>query len=178
MVRFAEVASASQCSNVTLSTEVLGRTFTYEGGVFGWNGWLHRIHLDGLTAATWFCYQVGNANAKYGFTWSTEVFSFHTPPQPGAELEEPIVAAIYGDMGTFMPLGFRVTEQMLDDTADSRPFDAIVHVGDIAYAGTGEFCSHFDILASVREIESTVNCWSGTVTLKRFCFCVVLVCLL
>ncbi len=36
--------------------------------------------------------------------------------------------------GTIMPMGFKVTEQMIGDDA-SLNFQLIVHAGDIAYAG-------------------------------------------
>jgi len=153
IVRFALAAGPSNCTGVALNSEAAGTTSTYEAGVFGWHGWIHRVWLEDLSPATWYCYQVGNANSKYGFTWSTDVFSFHTPPLPQTVLEEPVVAAIYGDMGTFMPLGFRVTNQMIQDVEASQPFDAIVHVGDIAYAGTG----------STREFEGIWDLYGNQV---------------
>merc|ERR1712137_900768 len=56
-------------------------------------------------------------------------------------------------MGTIMPLGFAVTQQMIDDYEGGWPFDAIVHAGDVAYAGTG----------STREFEGIWDLWGRQV---------------
>jgi hypothetical protein len=47
----------------------------------------------------------------------------------------PLVFGIVGDMGTAIPLGYKVCEQMEADTK-KVPFNALLHVGDIAYAST------------------------------------------
>ncbi len=41
-----------------------------------------------------------------------------------------------GDMGTVIPAGYLVTKQIKEDH-QVTPFSAVVHVGDISYAGTG-----------------------------------------
>lgn len=41
-----------------------------------------------------------------------------------------------GDMGTVIPAGFLVAKQITEDH-QITPFSAVVHVGDISYAGTG-----------------------------------------
>lgn len=44
--------------------------------------------------------------------------------------------AVMGDMGTVIPAGYLVSKQMFEDH-QVTPFSAVIHVGDIAYAGTG-----------------------------------------
>jgi len=49
------------------------------------------------------------------------------------------------DLGTrdaVMPLGFAVTDQMTADASAYGMFDALVHAGDIAYAGTSMCDAH------------------------------------
>lgn len=41
-----------------------------------------------------------------------------------------------GDMGTVIPAGYRVANQIAEDHKVT-PFSAVIHVGDISYAGTG-----------------------------------------
>jgi len=59
---------------------------------------------------------------------------------------------MYGDMGTVMPLGFEVTKWIEAEHA-TDPFDLILHVGDLAYAGTG----------SDREIEPIWDDWMNQI---------------
>jgi len=42
--------------------------------------------------------------------------------------------AVFGDMGTVVPLGFEVTQQMVNDN-NEQSFNMALHLGDLAYAG-------------------------------------------
>jgi predicted phosphohydrolase len=106
-----------------------GETYTYNAGyLFGWHGWIHKVVLQGLKRATTYYYQVGSSNPDA--CWSKKL-QFTTN---GKNL--PLNIAIYGDQGA-PPLGLPVMERILWDH-ERNPFDLVVHVGDIAYAGTGK----------------------------------------
>ena len=114
--------------------QVTGITYTYTAGVFGWEGWIHKVKLEGLsTNFTQYCYRVGQTDAD---NWS-DIFQFHTKrPSP---TNEPTRMAVYGDMGTIIPFGWLVTDQMVSDSALDGPFDMFMHAGDLAYAGTSKY---------------------------------------
>jgi len=73
---------------------------------------------------------------------------------------------MYGDMGTIMPLGFEVTKWLIEEH-NQKPFDVILHVGDIAYAGTGsdreiepiwdDYMNQIQPLASILPYQATVG---------------------
>jgi hypothetical protein len=88
-------------------------------------------------------FRVGNAKA-----WSNEI-SFKT--------DCPTVTkhtfAVMGDMGTVIPAGYLVAKQIEEDH-QVTPFSAVVHVGDISYAGTG----------STDEIAVSLERWRMTTT--------------
>ncbi len=71
-------------------------------------------------------FSVGNSKA-----WSNEI-SFKTDC-PAATTH---TFAIMGDMGTVIPAGYLVANQIKQDH-QVTPFSSIVLVGDISYAGTG-----------------------------------------
>jgi len=99
---------------------------------------LHKVRLSGLELNTVYYYQVGDASEE----WSN-VYKFKTYA-PNADV---VKYGVYGDMGTFMLLGYLVAERIIYDMK-TVPLDMIVHVGDIAYAGTGstyEFEAIWDI---------------------------------
>jgi len=82
--------------------------------------------LTNLTAGTRYYYRVGDASLN---VWSgVHTFKTETPNQKEVKI------ATYGDMGTVIPLGFEVTDQMVGDDKNIH-FDLITHVGDLAYAG-------------------------------------------
>jgi len=60
----------------------------------------------------------------------TQEFSFTTAPD---ELR-PFTFALVGDMGTYIPAGWDVTDRMIKDRA-TLPVEFYVHAGDLAYAG-------------------------------------------
>ena len=63
-----------------------------------------------------------------------------------------------GDMGTVIPAGFLVAKQITEDH-QITPFSAVVHVGDISYAGTG----------SKGEIAVSLEGWP-VISATRFLF--------
>ena len=76
-------------------------------------------------------YKVGDAE--------TGVFSsikyFKSPPLKVQQLEE-LRISVFGDMGTFAPMGAFVMNQIAKDHF-IKPFDFVFLTGDIAYAGMG-----------------------------------------
>lgn len=56
------------------------------------------------------------------------------PAVAAAAAAEPTTFATWGDMGTFMPLGFAVMDKVVQ-VHNNTPFDFVLHQGDIAYAG-------------------------------------------
>ncbi|CAF0850169.1 unnamed protein product [Rotaria sordida] len=108
-----------------------------------------QVHLSLLADGTWstvvvvwitYYYKVGNSKA-----WSNEI-SFKT--------DCPAVTthtfAVMGDMGTVIPAGYLVAKQIKEDH-QVTPFSAVVHVGDISYAGTGSK----DEIAEIWDIWGT-----------------------
>jgi len=98
--------------------------------------------LNNLEPSVKYFYICGNHEGY----WSQE-FSFRTPPIPENQQNSHFTFAVMGDMGTTIPMGWAVTDQMVDDNKIDH-FNMVIHVGDIAYAGTGsewEFEEIWDI---------------------------------
>ena len=133
------------CTNVRLHQQFTGETYTYSVGPFGWEGYIHRVVLNNLqTPGQYYCYQVGNQVKSSSAIWS-DVYSFHT--QYSSPTNQSTTIAVYGDMGTIMPLGFAVSEQIEQDSLNEGYYDLFQHAGDIAYAGIGlVFC--FEIMVN------------------------------
>jgi len=122
-----------------------GTTFTYNVGVDGWNGWIHQVTVTELSTSTTYFYICGSAE-----NWSDE-FSFTTGPSKPSPTQV-YKFAVMGDMGTTIPMGWAVTDQMIDDN-ENLHFNLVIHVGDVAYAGTG----------SEWEIEEVWDVWESLV---------------
>jgi hypothetical protein len=118
-----------------------GTLSTYDVGVDGWKGYVHTVMLTGLQPSTKYYYIAGSVNQN---NWSQE-FSFTTAPDTNTGKH---VFAVMGDMGTTIPMGWAVTNQMVTDN-EKYHFGAILHVGDVAYAGTG----------STYELEEVWDMW-------------------
>lgn len=109
-----------------LNRTVIATSDTYNIGIDGWKGWIHTADIRLTSQAPIIYYQVGSEN-----TWSDlKHFTTHSY-NPG-----PVRIAIYGDMGT-IPFGWKVSEKIENDSI-IKPYDAIVHMGDIAYASDGK----------------------------------------
>eukprot|EP01116_Phalansterium_solitarium_P008088 TRINITY_DN2134_c0_g1_i1.p2 TRINITY_DN2134_c0_g1~~TRINITY_DN2134_c0_g1_i1.p2 ORF type:complete len:528 (-),score=174.99 TRINITY_DN2134_c0_g1_i1:190-1668(-) len=118
---------------------------TYNAGVFGWKGWVHTVSLSGLQTSTRYFYQAGTDG-----DWSQE-FSFVTgsaTPNPSDTLTYAVVA----DMGTRIPMGYAVTNQIIADTKKEQ-YALVIHAGDVCYAGTG----------STDEFEEIWDVWGDQV---------------
>lgn len=85
--------------------------------------YIHRVHLTGLQPATEYVYRCGGPPPLAA--WSTR-FRFRTGT---ASSRAAVRLAIYGDMGVE---GSYTLGRLLADTAAGL-YDAIIHVGDIAY---------------------------------------------
>lgn len=117
----------------------IGNTTTYN--VAGWHHWIHYILIDNLQPGTKYSYQLGFIepdNKTIPYIFSSGIWTFKTMPV-NTSLQREFVY-IYGDMGTFMPMGIEVMKAIVSDFVnhtDEQP-DYVVHVGDIAYGGTGD----------------------------------------
>jgi len=105
---------------------------------------IHDVHVKGLKSSTHYFYRCGN-----GTMWSEEL-NFTTAP-PLYSFPPKVSWAVYGDMGTVVPLGFEVTDWLLRENYED-PFDLILHVGDLAYAGV-----------SSREFEVVWDDWMNQI---------------
>lgn len=79
--------------------------------------------LGNLSTSSIYVYRCGSNSG-----WSEE-FSFRTIPDPGREKNWSPYVAIFGDMG------FENAQALpcIQDEANKKTFDAILHVGDFAY---------------------------------------------
>ena len=116
----------------------IGNTTTYN--VDDWHYWIHSIYIQGLEAGMKYSYQLGfldSDNKTIAHIFSDDSWTFRT--MSVIEKQEKEIVYIYGDMGTIMPLGFEVTKTLIKDFHSDQNNQAayVVHVGDIAYAGTG-----------------------------------------
>jgi hypothetical protein len=98
---------------------------TYTAGVIGWFGVIYTSKLTGLAPG-----------ARYEYTAtacgvSAPAKSFNAAPAPGPDVTSRVI--VKADMGTIVPLGFAVAEQIEKDSA-VQPFDLAVLAGDLAYA--------------------------------------------
>ena len=97
----------------------------------GWVGSLYNVTFTQL-----------QAGQTYGYSClGSAIGTFHVPALPQASSTSSSVSTIFptrfatfGDMGTFMPLGFDVF-RALERSHASVPFDFVIHQGDISYAG-------------------------------------------
>jgi hypothetical protein len=129
--------------------EKAAKNRTYDVGIGGWKGTIYEAWMTDLDECQTYYYKVGNSKA-----WSNEI-SFKTDC-PNVTKR---TFAVMGDMGTVIPAGYLVTKQIKEDH-QVTPFSAVVHVGDISYAGTGstdEIAEIWDIWgAQVEPISSIV----------------------
>jgi hypothetical protein len=89
----------------------------------GWVGSLYNVTFTGLQPGQSYSYSCLGSSATHTFvTVSTNTSSF------------PTHFATFGDMGTFMPLGFDVFQALARSHA-TAPFDFVLQQGDISYAG-------------------------------------------
>lgn len=109
---------------------------------------LNVVLLTGLAPATQYFYRVGGNDVGWG-----NVTAFRSAPDV-TSVPDRITWAVYGDMGTVVPLGYEVTNELVAANA-ADPFDLVLHVGDLAYAGVSS--------ESAGEWEPTWDVWMNQI---------------
>lgn len=121
-----------------------GTHTTYDVGVDGWSGWIHTVLLKNLKPDHQYYYKCVSGQ------YSSQEFSFTTAPVPSTVSK--YVFAVVADMGTVIPMGWAVTDQVTADNEEYN-FSFVLHAGDVAYAGTGHEW----------EFEEVWDLWSNQV---------------
>jgi len=116
--------------SLSYTNSVDGTYDTYDVGVDGWSGWIHTVLLTSLETSTTYYYIVGGEN-----DWSYE-FNFTTAPSIPIPANHELNFAIVADMGTYIPMGYAVIDQIVYYNSNSA-FNMILHAGDVCYSGTG-----------------------------------------
>ncbi|KAL9987626.1 hypothetical protein ACROYT_G001967 [Oculina patagonica] len=122
-----------------LSKKASGKSFVF--GTGGHNFTIHNVKLTGLEPNTRYYYQVGDPS-----NGTSEVMSFQTK-------DGNLVFAIYGDMGYTNAVSLK----RLIQEVNKGGYDAVIHVGDMAYdmyeadGGTGD-----DFVRSIQPIATKV----------------------
>ena len=98
---------------------------TYTAGVIGWFGTIYTSRLTGLAPGSRYEYTATACGV------SAPAKSFNAALAPGPDVTSRVI--VKADMGTVIPLGFAVAEQIEKDNA-AQPFDLAVLAGDLAYA--------------------------------------------
>lgn len=113
-----------------------------DGGPKKHQQYIHRVTLDELQLGTTYWYHCGSE-----FGWSS-MFWFETPPA-GDEWSPEV--AIFGDMGNENAQSLA----RLQEEAQQRRYNAIIHVGDFAY----DMNSHDGFVGDeyMRQIESIAS---------------------
>lgn len=112
-----------------LNNKVNAIISTYNVGHLGFRGSIYKAVLQNLESGKRYYYRVGDQDTM---TYSA-IKHFNGPPRKGQQLSE-INMAVFGDMGTFAPLGHLVMKQIVRDNL-AKPADFVFLTGDIAYAG-------------------------------------------
>lgn len=113
----------------TYAAEANSTTYSVANGLYT-SIPLFTANMTQLQPGTRYYYVVGNDASG----WSSE-YSFVTAPFSSNHTAK---WAVYGDMGTVIPMGSTVTKWLLAEHAAS-PFNLALHVGDIAYAGVNSW---------------------------------------
>ncbi|XP_076046783.1 acid phosphatase type 7-like [Oratosquilla oratoria] len=95
-------------------------TMFKDGGSLGRTFWIHRVHLRGLHQDTRYFYHAGSE-----FGWSP-LYTFKTQEEGN---DHPVRLAIFGDLGAVNPQSL----SRLQEETQRGMYDAILHVGDLAY---------------------------------------------
>lgn len=104
-------------------------TATYNVGHLGFHGRIYTAVMKNLLPEKKYYYKVGDLKTN---TYS-EIKHFKAPPSINSTLSE-IRMAVFGDMGTYTPLGHMVTK-LITSQQRVKPYDFVFLTGDIAYAG-------------------------------------------
>jgi hypothetical protein len=138
---------------------------TYSAGVIGWAGSIYVAKLTGLTPGSSYSYSAF-ACGKASLTPNP---TFKAAPVTGPTVQTRVI--VKADMGTVVPMGFAVAEQIEKDNA-VNPFDLAVLAGDLSYATVDPPHNEFEEVwdAWGRMIEPYVSLMPFMVSkeLKRF----------
>lgn len=122
----------------------------------------HFVELSGLAVDTSYTYQVGpnNVDPTSGSDqWSPE-YTFSSARNPTQDQTGiPSRLAMYGDQGTYLPWGATVAE-MVSGLVDQGLVDAVMHVGDLSYAGIDSNIPFINY-TKADEMEFIWDVWSG-----------------
>lgn len=119
--------------------------YTYSIGHFPFKGVIYHGIMTELMPDTTYYYKVGDDKTnKFSTTRQ-----FTSLPKDFTKPTRKITFGTFGDMGTIMPMGFRVSERIKQDNWKT-PFDLVLLVGDISYAAVsgedpGEFAPVWDM---------------------------------
>lgn len=119
LVLFTTTASGEQIVDVSLpdGTPVASVIAENDESARPAGAWQAVARLEGLEAATLYCYAIRGATGRAGFRTA-----------PRAESTQPVRLLVFGDSGSGGEYQAAVRDQMF-----TVPFDFIVHTGDIAY---------------------------------------------
>lgn len=125
----AQVQWGTSSGSYQWSAAAVSHNYTVDSWVGPWTSMnIYEGVMTSLTPSTQYFYRVGSATNG----WSQE-FAFTSSPSMQSPPEQ-VSWAVYGDMGTIVPLGYFVTQMMINESL-TNPLDIVLHVGDIAYAG-------------------------------------------
>lgn len=149
---------ASNSSAVTLvpTTEA-----TYTAGL-GWDGSIHTAFVTGLTPSAKYEYVLGCPGVG---PWSLPR-PFKAAPVPGGE--QNTYVAVTADMGTIVPLGWAVADEIINENMyGPQPFDFVLIAGDLSYATVdppkGEVEWTWDAFCIQNEPFASTAPWMTTV---------------
>lgn len=142
-----------------LSMTATGTQGTYHAGDFqntsmGFHGYIHTVAISGLASHEAVYYRVGDGSTEGNASSHWSSIRAFTPSW--ASSKNPTRLAWIGDVGTIIPAGGKVAQQILAFHNDSNtgPLDSVVVVGDIAYAGI-DFPTNHD------EFEFVWDLWGA-----------------
>jgi hypothetical protein len=119
---------------------------TYEVPKKWWRSFYGNIYTAHLPVSpdTKYAYSVGGTVPDTEVESRSQMFSFTSPPQAGSD--KPIKTVVFGDQGTFMPLGFAIPEKVMAlEQQGELDFDFTFLVGDMSYAGIDTSMPRLDV---------------------------------
>jgi hypothetical protein len=107
-------------------SSISGGASTYSAGEGGWSGALYTAIMSPLLFDTVYAYTVGTLSDV------SDIRTFSMPPRGGA----PARLAFAADMGTIVPLGWSVSDRLVEDhlAGAGGRYDAVVLGGDLSYS--------------------------------------------
>lgn len=121
----------------TKATTKPAKNFTYEVPQKWWptfNGVIYEVDMTDLVSEGEYHYRVGGYDVRNQTKRSSNIFKFKAPPASVNNADRTTRIGSLADHGTFMLLGFAVTDKMIQ-VQDSLGLEMIMTVGDLCYAG-------------------------------------------